>query len=144
MSAVHVEPRPAGLFRRLFAIVYDAMLLTAVVMGATALLLPITGGEAVAAGNVFFQLYLLLVGFGFFALFWLKGGSTLGMQAWRLKVVQPDGSPITLEQAARRYLAALLSWAALGLGFLWSLVDPERRTWHDLLSGTRLVHTPRR
>jgi hypothetical protein len=41
-------------------------------------------------------------------------------------------------------LAASLSWAALGLGFLWQLWDPEKLTWHDRLSNTRLIYYPKK
>jgi uncharacterized RDD family membrane protein YckC len=66
------------------------------------------------------------------------------MQAWRLKVERNDGRPVDWPTALRRYLAALLSWSVLGLGFLWQIWDPEHLTWHDRLSRTRLVHYPRR
>ena len=75
--------------------------------------------------------------------FWLRTGQTLGMLAWRLRVVQSDnGRSITWKQALIRYFVALLSWAAVGLGFAWALFDRNRNTWHDLLSGTELRMTP--
>ena len=81
----------------------------------------------------------LLVILVFFCGFWLRGGQTLGMRAWRLMVVRDDGSPLTLRDALVRFASAVLSWAALGIGFLWSLFDRENLAWHDRLSGTRLV-----
>ena len=45
--------------------------------------------------------------------------------------------------ASLRFVAALLSWAAVGLGFLWQLWDRDRLTWHDRISGTRIVHYPK-
>lgn len=82
----------------------------------------------------------------FFLLFWTKGGQTLGMRTWRIRVVRYDGAPLTPVDALKRLLASLLSWACIGLGFLWVLVDGERLAWHDRLSRTRLVMTsgPRR
>ena len=65
------------------------------------------------------------------------------MRAWRLRLVAIGGRRVTWRHAIVRYLAALLSWAAAGLGFAWSLIDEEKRSWHDLLSGTRLVLMPR-
>jgi uncharacterized RDD family membrane protein YckC len=131
--------RPSGLLRRLAAIFYDTLLLLAVWFLATLILLPFTHGRAVEPHNPFYTLYLSLVAFLFFGWFWTHGGQTLGMRAWRLRVAQPDGSPITLWQAALRFAGALFSWGAVGLGFWWSLVDSRKRTWHDLLSGTILV-----
>ena len=70
---------------------------------------------------------------------WRRGGQTLGMRPWRLKVVARDGRIAGARALWLRYAVATLSLLAGGLGFLWSLVDRERRTWHDLASGTVLV-----
>ena len=61
------------------------------------------------------------------------------MRAWRLMVVRNDGNRLQLRDALARFAAAALSWTAVGAGFLWSLLDREKLTWHDRLSGTRLV-----
>ena len=74
---------------------------------------------------------------------WTRGGQTLGMRAWRCRLVAADGEPVGWGQTVARFAAALVSWAALGLGFWWALADPERRTWHDRWSGTRIVLVPR-
>jgi uncharacterized RDD family membrane protein YckC len=79
----------------------------------------------------------------FFSWFWLKNGQTLGMQAWRIKLVGFDGAQPTLGQIAIRCLGATLSAACLGLGYLWCLFDSNGRYWHDYLSGTELVLLPK-
>jgi uncharacterized RDD family membrane protein YckC len=61
------------------------------------------------------------------------------MRAWKLRIVGADGRPPGWGRSLLRFAAGLVSWAALGLGFLWVLVDRERLAWHDRLSGTRLV-----
>jgi uncharacterized RDD family membrane protein YckC len=73
---------------------------------------------------------------------WRRAG-TLGMRPWRLRVVAPDGRPATSRALLLRYAVATLSLFAFGLGFLWSLVDRDRRTWHDLAAGTLLVRLAR-
>jgi uncharacterized RDD family membrane protein YckC len=138
-----------GLVRRLAAILYDGLLLIALLVVASALVTVPVGlifGQAAAEGlgaNPLFILWLQLVPLLFFAWFWHRGGQTIGMRAWRLRLVSQEGAPVTLGRAALRFFAALLSWIPLGLGFLWALVDPERLTWHDRLSGTRLVLLPK-
>jgi uncharacterized RDD family membrane protein YckC len=138
----------AGLPRRLAAMVYDAFLLFAVLFLAIALLLPFTGGEALPADrpwlHLAFQVYLLAVCLAFFAWFWVHGGQTLGMRAWRLRVLTLDGRPLAWRAAVLRFFAAGLSWLPAGLGFLWVLVDHDRLAWHDRLSGTALVVLPKR
>ncbi len=134
----------AALWRRLASIVYDTLLLAAVLMTATAILLPLTGGEPIEGLAVWpYRLYLLLIGCGFFAVFWHFGGQTLGMRAWRLQVRGSEG-PVSWREAWVRSLTAILSWLPLGLGYFWSIFDIEQRAWHDRLSGTRLLVIPKR
>ncbi|MDP1773451.1 MAG: RDD family protein [Methylobacter sp.] len=127
-----------GFLRRLTAIVYDLLLLIAVLFVATALLLPLNGGQAFTAQQFFFPLYLLLVSFLFYAWFWTHGGQTLGLRAWKIKVLTLDKKPISWKQALLRFTAAIISWGFLGLGFLWILIDKNQRSWHDRLSKTAL------
>jgi len=70
---------------------------------------------------------------------WHKGGRTLGMRPWRLRVVAADGGPATWPALARRYAVGTVSVAAAGIGFWWAWVDRDRLTWHDRASGTRMV-----
>ncbi len=141
-------PPPAGLMRRLAAIVYDTLLLVALAMVATSLLLPLTGGEAIDATShpalgAAYRAVLVGIVIAFYGLFWTRRGQTLGMQSWRLKVERQDGELLGWVDVMRRLAAALLSLLALGLGFLWILVDPGKRAWHDILSGTRVVLVPK-
>ena len=71
---------------------------------------------------------------------WRRGGQTLGMRPWRLRVVAADGSPPSWPMLRRRYAVATLSVAAAGLGFWWAWFDRDRLTWHDRAAGTRVVH----
>ncbi|WP_083250684.1 RDD family protein [Acidihalobacter aeolianus] len=131
-----------GLPRRLLAMAYDGLLMFALLMIASALLIPFQHGQAVAPGNHLFQLYLLYVLYLFLAWFWVHGGQTLGMKAWRIRLVSDDGKPIGWTRATLRFFLSILSWLLLGTGFLWSLVDREKRCLHDILSHTRLIKIP--
>lgn len=142
-------PDRATLPRRLGALLYDGMLLLAVLMVATALFLPLTGGKAIDPQadpllELLYRLTLVLLVVGFNGLFWTRRGQTLGMQSWRLRVEREDGRLLTWADTLRRLAWAVLSLAALGLGYLWIAFDPERRAWHDRLSGTRVVVLPKR
>src|SRR5579863_936746 len=138
-------PSPAvrvSLWRRLAAGAYDGLVVLALMFLGTALIMPLSRGAITPdhlLAELLFQAYLLTIGFMLFAGFWIRDGQTMGMLAWRVKLVRSDGgSRVSWKQALVRYLAAILSWLPLGLGFWWSLFDPEQKTWHDKLSGTEL------
>jgi len=141
-------PDRAGLLRRLAAMLYDGLLLLAVLMVATALFLPLTGGEAIDPRTnplleFVYRAVLVLLVVGFFGLFWTRRGQTLGMASWRLRVEREDGNLLGWGDTLRRLGWSLLSLLPLGLGYLWIVFDPLRRAWHDRLSGTRVVVLPK-
>lgn len=147
---------PAGLGRRLAAMFYDFLLCTA--------LLIVTGGiykmvqlwilgearmraltdAGALDGDPLFSTLMLFVLFGFFAKFWTYSGQTLGMQVWGVRVQNSDGSAISLWQALLRFVVSIASWLCLGLGFIWCLIDKQKRGWHDLYSNTQLVRIPKK
>lgn len=135
--------RPAGFFRRIAAMLYDGLLLLAILFVATAAGLPFNNGEAFASDNLYFLAYLVLVSYFFYVWFWTHGGQTLGLKAWRLKILTENGQPITWTQASIRFISAMLSWSVLGLGFIWVLIDKDNRTWHDRLSRTAVFFAPK-
>ncbi|ATJ81370.1 RDD family protein [Halomonas beimenensis] len=143
---------PAGLGRRLGAMLYDGLLVLAIWIVIAAahvavsrLVLGLSPEQVGAGAAQVLSLRLLLVAsaFAFFAYSWTRGGMTLGMQAWRLRVQTPDGHSITLLQSLMRFLVGALSFLPLGLGHLWVLFDAERRSWADIASGTRVVVLPK-
>jgi uncharacterized RDD family membrane protein YckC len=135
--------QPAGLGRRLGAIVYDSLLILALLFLGSVPFVAAWGGEPVAPGTLAYQLTLLTLTYLFFVGFWSGYGRTLGMQSWRLRIEAPDGGKPSVAAASLRFLAAIVSWLPLGLGFLWQLWDRGQLTWHDRLSGTRLIHYPK-
>lgn len=145
MGSDPARPRaePAGLARRLAALVYDLMLLGALLFMFTLAVFVMRGGRAVAPGTLWFQLCLAAIIVLFFTWFWVHGGQTLGMKAWRLRVVGRDGGPVGWRAALARFAAGVLAALPAGLGLWWAAFDRDRRAWHDRLSGTRLVHEPR-
>lgn len=134
----------AGLGRRFGAMVYDALLIVAVYMVITALLLFLTGGEAILRSRVgvleyLFQAMLVAVFVAFFGLFWTRRGQTLGMAAWKIYVEREDGLQLTWVDTIKRLAGACISLAAFGLGYFWMYIDRDRRTWHDRWTRTSVV-----
>ena len=133
---------PASLIRRLAALTYDWVLLTGILFGATVVVLAFRAGRAFQPHHAGYSAYLIGTGAVFFSWFWTHGGQTLGMRAWRIKLITVDGGPITWRQALLRCAWALAGAAPFGLGYLWLLVDRKRRCWHDIASGTRVISCP--
>ena len=141
------QPTAPGFLRRMAAILYDSMLVGALLLMAIALVvIPLDlvfGTENLDIEslryNPFYLAYLFCIMAGFHILFWIRGGQTLGMRAWRVRVVRNDGLGLNFKDAIIRYLSAILSWALFGLGFLWILVDRDGLAWHDRISKTRLI-----
>jgi len=67
-------------------------------------------------------------------------GRTLGKGIVGLRVVNADGSPLTVGRALGRTLAFPLSALVLGAGFLGIIVHREHRALHDLMAGTAVVY----
>jgi uncharacterized RDD family membrane protein YckC len=135
---------PAGLFRRLAACIYDCLLVIAILVIPASVVMAFRGGDAIPPGNLLFQVLLGLTTATFFIGFWMHGGQTLGMRAWRLRLERNTDAPITATIALIRFLGGLLSIAACGLGVLWIVVDPRKLTWADHLAGTHMVVIPKR
>ena len=145
----------AGLGRRLAAMFYDFLLCTALMIVTTFLykliMMAFIGEAKMRAlseagaldGDPLLSTLLFFVLFGFFAKFWTHSGQTLGMQVWGVRVQNADGTAISLWQALLRFIASIGSWLCFGLGFFWSLIDKQKRTWHDMYSNTQLVRIPK-
>jgi uncharacterized RDD family membrane protein YckC len=153
---------PAGLFRRLAALLYDSLLVIAILFIA-ALPLPLVE-ESVRTlqwARILEQLYLLTAWFLFFGWFWTHGGQTVGMKAWRTKLQRMNGDEPSWRDALIRFsvssgsfwlllvlygleilsskITFILASIVFSLAFLWILIDQKGYAWHDHLSRTRLV-----
>jgi uncharacterized RDD family membrane protein YckC len=138
----------AGFGRRIAALLYDAVLLAALLVVFTSGAVLLNHRTAVAPDTAGSWVYLYRAGLigvvaGYYILNWTRSGQTLGMRAWHLRAVTEAGAPLTLRAAASRFLFGVLAWAPAGLGVLWLYFDPEHLAIHDRLSRTRVVHLGR-
>ncbi len=137
--------QPCSLLRRVGAMLYDTLLVIAVLFIVTIPFIALRGGEPVDSSSNFpYQITLGVVVYVFFVGFWSRSGRTLGMQSWGVRAETESGQIPSVGQASIRFFASILSWLPVGLGFLWQLWDKEKLTWHDRLSGTRLMHYPKK
>lgn len=146
--------KSASLWRRLAAIIYDSTLVFAIWMVVGYLILAAFGiseartleGEIVVLDPLYERILfaaMLLSAFAFFSWFWTHSGQTLGMQAWKIKIQNTDGSAISLKQCLIRFFIAPFSFICLGLGFFIMLVDKNGQTFHDKLSSSEVIKVKR-
>jgi uncharacterized RDD family membrane protein YckC len=138
----------AGFGRRLAALIYDSLLLAALLMIFTGAALFFTHGEAVLYQTAGPWVYVYRAGLvaviaGYYVLNWLRSGQTLGMRAWHLRAVSDLGRPLTVRPALLRFVWGILAWTPAALGVLWLYLDPEHLAIHDRLSKTRVVRLSR-
>ena len=127
-----------GLARRLASMGYEAVLLFAVAFFAAWLFFFASGGRDATAGDTrrLLQVFIGLLFAGYFLWCWLRGGQTLAMKAWRIRLVE-----VTPGRALLRFVLAAALVPTL-VSILWSLFDRDRQFLHDRLAGTRLVSVP--
>jgi uncharacterized RDD family membrane protein YckC len=132
---------------RLLALFYDLWPAVAIWMATAALFTVLHDNQPLAAfslGQISLWLVCWLLSGAYAVLSWRRGGQTLGMRPWRLRVTDRDGAPAPVRALSLRYLVGTASLLLAGAGFWWAWADRERLTWHDRYSGTRLRRLPRR
>jgi len=127
---------PASLIKQLAAMLYDSLLIFAVLFFVSAIAIIFNQGEAIES-SPWFSLYLLFTLFTFYAWFWNKSGQTLGMRVWKIRIVAESGGNPGWGSCYLRLISALLSILCFGLGYWWRLFNPY--TWHDRLSKTSII-----
>jgi uncharacterized RDD family membrane protein YckC len=161
----------ATLPRRLGALVYESLLVVALVLVTGFLLAPLVSPGVRADGALALPStvgrLLSFAGVAGTAMLycvwcWSDGRRSLPMKTWRLALRTRNGGPVSVRRAALRYLScwigpalavlAYLSLSRYGLGahaawlvafnFLWAAIDRERQFLHDRLAGTCIVDDP--
>jgi len=140
----------AALWRRLAAMVYDSIVILAIWIIVGFLVLSTFGidqAQVVENDQVVMDPYyritlfssMLLSAYLFFAWFWTHSGQTLGMQAWKLRVQNADGSAISYKQSLIRFVTAPFSLLLIGAGYFYMFFNPAKLTLPDLLSHSVVV-----
>ena len=128
-----------GPFRRTISSIYDLFLLLGVWFTVGSIALWLNGGQVLhpALGYIL----AFISGWLFFAFFWMKGGQTLGMQVWRIKLISlnPSSQEVTLLQTFLRYVVNCGIAALMGLPLFLIYVNSKNAAVNDTLSKTRLI-----
>jgi uncharacterized RDD family membrane protein YckC len=129
--------------KRLAAMVYDSILIAALLIISTVLFLIFTLGEHISPNNFYFKLYLSTIWIGFFVWFWVRGGQTIGLAAWKLRLVTEQNQPLSIDQALLRFIIAMPLIAMGGVGLIWAIFDKQGQTLYDKLARTKLISMPK-
>jgi uncharacterized RDD family membrane protein YckC len=128
-------------WRRVAAFCYDLLVLAALYVLFTLAVIAVRLGAAVPPGSWWFAASLVAIAMAFFCGFWAYGGQTIGMRAWRIRVVRAGGGALSPARAAARFGLAIVSLLPAGLGLWWGVLDRDKRSWHDRWTSTRVIRT---
>jgi len=123
-----------NLLRRVAAFLYDCLLLLAIYFVVTAVAITFNDGHAVQHFAYKFLLYV--TGFLFFDWFWMHGGQTLGMRAWKIKLRSINNTPLTHVQCLQRYLLGTIFFV---FTLFWMFFNKGGAALHDHLSNTKII-----
>jgi uncharacterized RDD family membrane protein YckC len=120
--------------------VYEAVLLFAVAFFAAWLFFFVSGGKDATTGGLrhALQLFIFTVFAAYFLWCWLRGGQTLAMKTWKIRLVAPGQDRVPPLTALLRFALAVLA-VPTGIALGWALFDRDRQFLHDRIAGTRLV-----
>ena len=136
--------QPAGFLKRVLALVYDSLLIGAIVLVLSLLLVFVNGGYPESGSFVSFIQFFILVFAGpiFYSYFWIANkGQTTGMQAWKIQLVTVDETELNIKKTMLRCLISTISFACFGVGYLWILYDKDNLSWSDILTKTKVIKT---
>ncbi len=139
-----IQVKNAGPLVRLAALSYDALLVLGIWFVLGIIFVAINDGEHVGKHNPFLPSLMFIALFWFNTHFWRRGGQTLGMRAWRLRLLNDNAGPLTLMQCLVRFLVSLGSFLLFGLGYFWVWLDKDGLSWHDRYSNTRVIREPKK
>jgi uncharacterized RDD family membrane protein YckC len=132
--------RAPAIARRVASGLYDLLINVALAIVATFPFVALFGDSTGGLRRHLLQAWLLLVLGAYYVWFWTRGGQTLPMKTWRIRLVRAEGAgPVNTGRAIHRYLLAVLGLLAAGLGFAWAFFDRDRQFLHDRLAGTALI-----
>ena len=143
----------AGLLRRLASLLYDIFLVASIwfILGYVIQFFLGTENNQIINGQIetdpfIDTLYFFLMlssSICFYGWFWMRSGQTLGMLAWRLRVVSANGELLSISQILIRWCSAWPAFFIFGLGYFWIYLDKQGDAFHDKLSRSKVIVIPK-
>ncbi|HPB91781.1 MAG TPA: RDD family protein [Rugosibacter sp.] len=116
--------------------IYESLILVAIWVLGTAVFLSINGVSGSEMSRWSLRIFLWALSGFYFVWCWIKSGQTLAAQTWKVKLVNAQSAPLSLNHAILRYVLATVSLLVFGLGFLWAVFDKDHLFFHDRLLNT--------
>ncbi len=150
-SCAHKEDStPAHFSSRLMAFLIDSLLLamiyTAGIFFAGYNILDLLGGELqmFLDLSVLLSLFVLLgpvfISMIYYIVLHAYSGQTIGKSIMGIKVVTVSDKPLGYLLSLVRWLGYQLSALPFFAGFLWAVLDVDKRSWHDILARSKVVN----
>jgi uncharacterized RDD family membrane protein YckC len=132
---------PAGIFRRLLAVLYDSILIIGLYMSFV-ILITYLNGKALESDleKIFLQLSFVFITISFFCYFWkANNGQTLGMQVWKIRLISENKTDIEIKTMILRSFYSIFFTIFLFSNFIYIFLNKEKKTLGDKLSKTRII-----
>jgi len=139
VTAAAATLHAAGVLRRVASLVYEGLMVLAILMVASLPFLLAIPDAASGPWRAVFQLYLAGTVGLYLTWFWTHGGQTVAMRAWKIRLARADGTALDWRRACLRCVLAPPSIGIAGIGVLWALIDRDRQFLHDRMAGTLVV-----
>ena len=136
--------KTAGFLKRILALVYDSLLIGAIVLVISLMLVFFNGGYPKPGSFVsVLQLFILiLTGPLFYSYFWItNNGQTTGMQAWNIRLVSINETKLNIKQTLLRCLISVIYFISFGIGYLWIFYNKNNLSWSDILTETKIINS---
>jgi uncharacterized RDD family membrane protein YckC len=131
----------AGFLRRVLALIYDSLVIVGIVLFLTLVLVLFNGSYAESGSFASFLQFFILIFSGpiFYSYFWLNKGQTIGMQAWKIRLISINETKLNAKQTFIRCLISVISFLFFGIGYFWILYDKNNLSWSDIVTKTKIV-----
>ena len=131
----------AGFFKRVFSLIYDSLAITGIIFSLSLVLVLLNGGyaEENTIAGLIQLLIIILSGPCFFTYFWIANeGQTLGMQAWKIKLINQK-KDLSIVLCLLRCFVSVISFLIFGIGYFLILFRKDNRSLSDLLTHTQII-----
>ncbi len=130
----------SSIWKHYAAFLYDIFPILGITILTTFITLLFRNGEAISPGTSWFRILISFEILFYYIYSWKIGGQTLGMRAWKLKIIPSDATTgMSWGNSFIRFIIGILSTATLGLGIVWKRFSKEKKSWMDICSQSRTI-----